>query len=302
MNGFYPSPWTYQLYKKLAKCILICFSVYAILIEYMSRLSPEALNKMDRFMYDDMCHMKPFSEKESIMNKNEITRKFGEANKAVDKFHFPGHVSKKCHETCDPYKMECFNDINSPICEQVFSRLNKFTQVKGMNESHFLFFFIYILDLQNLSIEKRLREVANPLSAERTRIVAEAYKSKDTPVTEVIENLSLSLASLNVNQQTEKVSQNQESSKLYNCNMCTAKYKMQGFLKKHTEQKHGEKMSLLECDLCKSKFDSKKQQTRHMKIHEEKPGGSVDALNCGKCDKKYKLEKYFDKHVSKCNL
>ena len=84
--------------------------------------------------------------------------------------------------------------------------------------------------------------------------------------------------------------------------MCTAKYKMQGFLKKHTEQKHGEKMSLLECDLCKSKFDSKKQQTRHMKIHEEKPGGSVDALNCGKCDKKYKLEKYFDKHVSKCNL
>jgi hypothetical protein len=250
-------------------------------------------------MYDDMCHLKPFSENKSRMDQNEITRKFGASNKVVDKFHFPGHVSKKCHETCDPYKMECFNDINSPICEQVFSRLNKFTQVKGMNESHFLFFFIYILDLQNLSIERRLREVANPLSAERKNIVAKAYKTEDTQVAEVVEDLSISLASLSVNKETEKNSQIQDSSKPYNCNMCDAKYKMQGFLKKHAEQKHGKKLSLIECKVCESKFESKKQHTRHMKIHQE--SRIENALNCGNCDKKYKLEKYFEKHVLKCN-
>ena len=94
--------------------------VYGILIEYLSRLSPEAMLKMDKFLYDDMCHLKPFSEKEDLMNKNETTKHFGESRKAVDKFHFPGHVSQKCHDTCDPYKMDCFNNKNSLVCEQVF--------------------------------------------------------------------------------------------------------------------------------------------------------------------------------------
>ena len=44
------------------------------------------------------------------MEQNEITEKFG--------------------ESCDPYKMSCFDDINSLVCEQVFSRLNRFVQNK----------------------------------------------------------------------------------------------------------------------------------------------------------------------------
>ena len=73
------------------------------MIEYLSRLSLEAFKKMDRFMYDDMCHLKPFSEKHEVMGQNNVTEMFWKAHKAVDKFHFPGHVSKKCHETCDEY-------------------------------------------------------------------------------------------------------------------------------------------------------------------------------------------------------
>ena len=113
--------------------------VYALVIEYLSELE-EQDKIIDKVLYDDMCHLKPFSEKAKRADRNQVTKKFAQANKAVDKFHFPGHVSKKCHETCDPFKMSCFNDINSPVCEQTFAKLNKFTQVKGMGAERFLFF------------------------------------------------------------------------------------------------------------------------------------------------------------------
>ena len=87
--------------------------------------------------------LKPFSEKAKRADRNQVKKKFAQANKAVEKFHFPGHVSKKYHETCDPLKMSCFNDIDSPVCEQTFAKLNKFTQVKGMGAERFLFFHLY---------------------------------------------------------------------------------------------------------------------------------------------------------------
>ena len=165
------------------------------------------------------------------MGQNEVTEMFGKAHKAVDKFHFPGHVSKKCHETCDPYKMPCFDDINSPVCEQVFSRLNKFTQVKGMNESHFLFFFIYLLDLQNLSIEGRLRLVANPLSTERKLIVEKSYGTQTN--VEIIEDVVMKSSAKDVSEKVPKIQED-----IFKCEMCDAQYKHKGSLNKHTKQKH----------------------------------------------------------------
>ena len=267
------------------------------MIEYLSRLSPEALKNMDRFMYDDMCHLKPYSEKESVMGQNDVTEIFGKAHKAVDKFHFPGHVSKKCHETCDPYKMPCFDDINSPVCEQVFSRLNKFTQVKGMNESHFLFFFIYLLDLQNLSIEGRLRLVANPLSTERRLIVEKSYGTKTN--VEIVEDVAMENIEKDV---SEKVADSfpKIDKDIFKCEMCAAQYKHKGSLNKHTQQKHSVKQVLFICSSCGAKFLTKKQHTRHMQKHEEISHNQE--MKCQKCDKKYKIHKYFLNHVSKCKI
>ena len=229
------------------------------------------------------------------MEQNDVTRKFGAAHKAVDKFHFPGHVSKKCHETCDPYQMPCFDDINSPVCEQVFSRLNKFTQVKGMNESHFLFFFIYLLDLQNLAIEGRLRSVANPFSPERIEIVERSYYdeciSNDIP-----RDLTLLLPSVDELEHIEAVVQNEKN--LFECQMCDAKYKHQGSLKKHKQKKHSIVQGLIVCQLCDAKFQTKKQHTRHLKTHEDRIG--QDGLKCHKCKKQYKIQKYFVKHKLDC--
>ena len=270
------------------------FSVYGILIEYLSRLSPEALVKMDRYLYDDMCHLKPFSEKKIVMDQNEVTRSFGAAYKAVDKFHFPGHVSKKCHETCDPYKMPCFDDINSPVCEQVFSRLNKFTQVKGMNECHFLFFFIYLLDLQNLAIEGRLRSVANPLSSERKQIVQKAYKDKSV-MDEIPKELAIPAIPAKESENIEAMMGYKED--LFQCQMCEARYKHRGSLNKHSKQKHGAHQGLFFCQHCDAKFQTKKQHTRHAQNHNNK---FADNLQCQKCKKIYKIQKYFVKHVSQC--
>ena len=273
---------------------------YGILIEYMSRLSDEALSRMDRFLYDDMCHLKPFSEKKSMMDQNAITKQFGESSKAVDKFHFPGHVSKKCHETCDPYKMKCFDDINSPVCEQVFSRLNKFTQVKGMNESHFLFFFIYLLDLQNLSIEGRLRSVANPMSSERKSIVQKSYGKENNFSEDIVIALSNSITSMDISKIEEEVAKvDIHHVKPYKCNKCDAEYKLEGFLKKHSQQKHNRSLELHHsCNVCDTKFEMKKQLTRHMKAHKDcEPKTN---LLCDKCNKQYKIQKYFQNHVLSC--
>ena len=208
------------------------------------------------------------SEKKSVMDQNDVTRKFGAAHKAVDKFHFPGHVSKKCHETCDPYKMPCFDDINSPVCEQVFSRLNRFTQVKGMNESHFLFFFIYLLDLQNLDIEGRLRSVANPFSAERKEIIEKSYYD-ECIINDIPRDLTLlPSAPEDELEHIEAVVQNEKE--LFECQMCDAKYKHQGSLRKHTQKKHSIVQGLIVCELCDSKFQTKKPHTRHLKTHEDR--------------------------------
>ena len=227
------------------------------------------------------------------MGQNEVTEMFGKAHKAVDKFHFPGHVSKKCHETCDPYKMPCFDDINSPVCEQVFSRLNKFTQVKGMNESHFLFFFIYLLDLQNLSIEGRLRLVANPLSTERKLIVEKSYGTQTN--VEIIEDVVMKSSAKDVSEKVPKIQED-----IFKCEMCDAQYKHKGSLNKHTKQKHSVKQDLFICPSCGAKFLTKKQHTRHMQKHEEM--SQNQELKCQKCDKKYKIQKYFLNHVSKCKI
>ena len=123
-------------------------------------------------MFDDMCHLKPYSEKESIANQNDVTRQFSKIKKCVDRFHFPGHKKSDsyCRENCNPKTV--LNElgitkINSPACEQAFSWIHKFKTMKSMNEGRFKFFLLYLVDLHNLHIENRVHIAANPLNKER---------------------------------------------------------------------------------------------------------------------------------------
>ena len=44
-------------------------------------------------------------------------------------------------------------------CTDLFSYTNHFKNAKAMNEEHFRFYWLYILDLKNLLIEKKLGQV-----------------------------------------------------------------------------------------------------------------------------------------------
>ena len=45
---------------------------------------------------------------------------------------------------------------------KTFNWLNKYKACKAMNESHFYFFLLYVADLHNLKIEKKLRVMCRP--------------------------------------------------------------------------------------------------------------------------------------------
>ena len=45
-------------------------------------------------LYDDMCHLGPFSKNPVVLNLNEITKFFGTRHLAVDCLHFLNHKDK----------------------------------------------------------------------------------------------------------------------------------------------------------------------------------------------------------------
>ena len=57
--------------------------------------------------------------------------------------------------------------INSAACEQAFNWINAFKNIKSMNEAHFKFFLLYIIDLHNLHMEGKVGLNANPMNSER---------------------------------------------------------------------------------------------------------------------------------------
>ena len=143
--------------------------VHGSIIEFLGTLDPEVRAKFKIWLFDDMCHLKPHSEKAKVANQNEVTKMFAELPKAVDKFHFPGHKKRDtyCQENCNPnieLKKLNITKLNSPACEQAFKWLNAFKNIKNMNESRFKFFLLYIVDLHNLHIEGNVDLIANPLN------------------------------------------------------------------------------------------------------------------------------------------
>ena len=89
-------------------------------------------------------------------DQSEMTSVFANLKKAVDKLHFRGHRGSYCHEFCNPHDIKELEGVNTPVCEQTFSWLNKYNNCRNMNEARFYFFFLYLIDLRNLSKEKKV--------------------------------------------------------------------------------------------------------------------------------------------------
>ena len=170
-----------------------------------------------------------------------------------------------------------FTKLNTPACEQAFNWLNRFKNVKGMNEARFAHFFLYMIDLHNFKIEDRMC-VVNPFLSFRAKHIEATgqamskYRQYFIPQQELdpqvpdnsLDNLNATMANLNIgNEQTFILND------LDHCEICKVPYKNKGPLKNHLTSKHGvpESSVFFWCELCKHKIDDQKKFTRHMKIH-----------------------------------
>ena len=153
--------------------------VYGILIEYFSNLTDPTIKE---FLYDDCCHMKRFAEKPTKANLNEITKFFADMSKHVDKFHFKNHIDKWCQENCDPNEVKDLEGVNTPVCEQLFKKINQHANCKAMNGSRFFLFWIYLFELHNLDIEgldSTIPDPRCPFRWENIKIIPPSFVEED---------------------------------------------------------------------------------------------------------------------------
>ena len=118
-----------------------------------------------------------------IWQCNAITEKIAIMSKHVDKFHFRNHIVKWCQDNCNPDKVEGLKGVNTHICEQLFKKLNSHRNCRSLNEACIFLFFIYNIDLHNLSIG------GMDISADpRSEFRWENIKTEDVEWTEVDKN------------------------------------------------------------------------------------------------------------------
>ena len=271
--------------------------VYAIIVEYLAALPKNVREEIIEILYDDACHFKKFSEKKEHAEKNDVTEFLAtKVGKHVDKFHFPNHVDKWCHQNCNPNEVKHLEGVNTPICEQLFSAINKFTNAKAMNESHFFLFFLFIFDLHNLNIEGKLRSIANPCSEHRDNIIKalsskvideENSKCKDDEIANEIDEVEILLESLTFDCPKEAGSTKNE----FVCQVCNASYKKEGNLKNHLKKKHPvceqDFSASKVCTVCGIQVPDEKSLKTHMSIH----------YKCEKCGSVFEELKYLNRHM-----
>ena len=124
--------------------------VFGHVADFIGEVKP---SNLEYLLYDDACHLGPYSTNyinSKSKSQTEATKVMGGLKHLVDKLHFKGHKGSWCHANCNPYTDTALKSVNTVICEQTFKSLNKYTNVKAMNEFRFQFFFSYVIDLHNL--------------------------------------------------------------------------------------------------------------------------------------------------------
>ena len=253
--------------------------VHGSIVEFLGNLDEETRTKIKVWLFDDMCHLKPHSENKKNANQNEVTKHFANMVKAVDRFHFPVHkkTDKYCQENCNPNKeLKKLNIIkqNSPACEQAFKWLNEFKNMKTMNESRFKFFLLYMIDLHNLHIEKRVALVANPLNHKREEeIPSRDVVSRDAKVDKIDEGIDNLVGEIKakltlVEDQVDKTDSiedcySKDGTDL-KCNFCPGVYKREGHLRNHLKTKHNRSFEMI-CK-CGKPFVDSTRLNRHKKL------------------------------------
>ncbi|KAK3733841.1 hypothetical protein QZH41_008639, partial [Actinostola sp. cb2023] len=116
-------------------------------------LVKDHMKNTDIICYDDACHLKKFAQNPVRSEKTSTSKKLSQIEILCDKFHFKNHVDRWCKTNCNPYNCDALKDVNTEVCEQLFSWLSGFSRItKHMNRWRFIFLMLYILDNHNEDI------------------------------------------------------------------------------------------------------------------------------------------------------
>ena len=254
--------------------------VYSVVLEYLSSLP----HKIKTILYDDACHLVRYAKNQR--DRNPECKAMSEIPMYVDKFHFRNHIDPWCIANCDPTMIKDLDDINTPVCEQLFKKINRHTNCKSMNESRYFMFWMYNLDMHNLDIEGLDSCLPDPRSEFRwTQIKILEVEFKNLPQKQNMEYLAEQFSKVDLENTTKaKI----ETASKFTCELCNAGYQAEGYLKKHMSEKHGlGGGKLLECLECGSFLSSKQALEKHVqRIHRV----------CKICKKDFETEVERDKH------
>ena len=249
--------------------------VYGLLTDLFDILAHK--DDLTHLLYDDMCHLKKFSENPKRVNLNDVTKKVAGLNKYVDRFHFRNHVDRWCHDNCNPDVDSALKGVNSQVCEQLFKKINSHKNVLSMNEARFSLFFLYQYELHNLDIEG-MTVMADPRAEFRWLKVnleeVDLATLHDEPLEEPVKSLVEEMEALNLERP-------------FKCNECIASFKKAGFLKRHKDTKH-ESGAGGSCDECNAVFPTAAGLEKHKSKHRI----------CNVCKKEFASKVELDDHKS----
>ena len=258
--------------------------VWALLCDFFGDMEPDKQKQLKAFVYDDMCHLKPFSEKDSQKSQSEIAEFFATLKKAVDKLHFRGHKGAYCHKECDPWKLRELDEVNTVVCEQLFSWVNRFKACRNMNEARFFLYFLALIDMRNNDREKKLRKLLHPKSIARFSKVTHVLESKNYDEallkknTSITEDTSLDTDIVMISQSSDDLGKELNSNKSdshlklatseksLKCISCDKTYKLKASMIKHMKTNHNvDSKENLQCKICEKTFTTLRKLTRHQK-------------------------------------
>jgi hypothetical protein len=264
--------------------------VHGMMAEHISNLGEH--NQITHMGYDDACHFSLHARRPDVMAKSEASTKLGEIPIVVDKFHFKNHIGKWCIENCDPYKLPELVQVNTPVCEQLFKRINKHTNCKGMSESRYFLFWLMNLNIHNMDVDGTANNLGDPRSEHywnSFKILPVDFtnlpeKHKDA---EVIALVAQGKENETVN---EEIALGQEGEVKSGLDAEDQTASLESMFSKVSLSA----ISPFTCDQCGAGFDTEGRMKSHMKKHHQI---NVIRFKCLECDKPLSTKQALERHI-----